>query len=146
MRSKFLPYWMTPATIKAAAITAGILFVVSYSVDRALIGFNISPASTFLNDIAIAVIATIVVVYYLFSIQTQNSFSRARERMNLTAELNHHLRRALIDFRAAAELDDRAERLRMLDQTIEDVDHILIELVPTVSGTDTPRYNSVRKA
>jgi len=29
----------------------------------------------------------------------------------------------------------------MLDQAIEDVDRILIELVPTVSGENLPRYD-----
>jgi len=36
--------------------------------------------------------------------------------MNLTAELNHHLRQALIEFRSAADLEDREQRLRMLDR------------------------------
>jgi hypothetical protein len=145
MPSKFLPYWMTPAITKAAIITAGILFVVSYSVDLALVGLEVSPASTILNDIAIAVIATGIVLYYLFTSYTQSIFLRAKERMNLTAELNHHLRRALTDFRSAADLEDRQERLKMLDQAIEEVDHILIELVPTVSGEISPRYKSARK-
>jgi hypothetical protein len=145
MQSKFLPYWMTPAITKAAAITAGILFVVSYSVDLALVGFGVSPASTILNDIAIAVIATAIVLYYLFSFYTQNIFLRAKERMNLTAELNHHLRRAVMEFRSAAEVDDREERLRMLDRAIDEMDHILIELVPTVSGENQPRFECTRK-
>jgi hypothetical protein len=145
MPSKFLPYWMTPAITKAAVITAGILFVVSYSVDLALVGFGVSPASTILNDVAIAVIATAIVLYYLFSFYTQNIFLRAKERMNLTAELNHHLRRILTEFRAAAELEDREERLRMLDRAIEEVDHILIELVPTVSGENPPRFDCARE-
>jgi hypothetical protein len=36
MTNKFLPYWMTPAMIRAAAVMAGMLFVVSYAVDLAL--------------------------------------------------------------------------------------------------------------
>jgi hypothetical protein len=84
------------------------------------------------------------VLYYLSSFYTQNIFLRAKERMNLTAELNHHLRRALTEFRSAAELEDREERLRMLDRVIDEVDHILIELVPTVSGENQPRFGSTR--
>ena len=145
MPSKFVPYWVTPAITKAAFITAGILFVVSYSVDLALVGLDVSPASTILNDIAISVIATGIVLYYLFTSYTQSIFLRAKERMNLTAELNHHLRRALTDFRSAAELDEREDRLRMLDQAMEEVDRILIELVPTVSGEIPPRCEPVRK-
>jgi hypothetical protein len=62
--------------------------------------------------------------------------------MNLTAELNHHLRSAMVEFRNAAEIQDPAERLQMLDQVIEEVDHVLINLVPTVSGERGPRIDS----
>jgi hypothetical protein len=62
--------------------------------------------------------------------------------MNLTAELNFHLTRALLEFRSAAEVEDRAERLRMLDQATQYMDHVLIELVPTVSAEKSPRFNS----
>ena len=140
MRSKILPLWVTPATIKAAVITAGILFIVSYTVNLALANAGVSPATTIIHDAVIAIVATGIVVYYLFSIQTQQNYLRAKERMNLTAELNHHLRRAMIEFRFAAELEDRIERLRMLDQAMEAVDHILIDLVPTVSGETEPRF------
>jgi hypothetical protein len=98
MSVKFLPYWLTPAILKAAAVMACMLFVVSYAVDLALLSLDISPASTILNDIAIAMIATGVMLFYLFSTHTEQIFLRAKERMNLTAELNHHLRQALLGF------------------------------------------------
>jgi hypothetical protein len=86
-------------------------------------------------------IATGVMLFYLFSTRTEQIFLRAKERMNLTAELNHHLRRALLEFRSAADVEDREERLRMLDQAIENVDHLLIDLVPTANADVLPRYN-----
>jgi hypothetical protein len=139
MRSKFLPYWLTKETMKAGVITAGIVFVVSYAVDLSLLNLKISSAKTVLNDIAISVIATVIVVYYLSAIQSQQNFLRAKERMNLTIELNHHLRRAMVEFRKAAEIQDRLERLRMLDQVMDEVDHVLVDLVPTVSAESAPR-------
>jgi hypothetical protein len=145
MANKLLPYWMTPAVMKAAAVMAGMLFVVSYAVDLTLESFKVAPAHTVLNDIAIALIATGVMLFYLFSSHTQHIFLRAKERMNLTAELNYHLRPALVEFCSAAEVEDREERLRMLDHAMEEVDHLLIELVPTVTA-EKPRYGAVRKA
>src|SRR5882724_3991152 len=139
MPSKLLPYWMTPAIEKAAGVMACMLFIVSYAVDLTLLGFEVAPSSTVLNDIAIALIATAVMLLYLFSTHTQHIFLRAKERMNLTAELNHNLRQVLVEFRCAAEVEDRGERLRILDQAIEDVDRILIELVPTVNAENLPR-------
>jgi len=139
MPTKSLPYWMTPAIMKAATVMACMLFIVSYAVDLTLLSFEVAPSSTVLNDIAIALIATGVMLFYLFSTHTQHIFLRAKERMNLTAELNHNLRQVLVEFRCAAEVEDRGERLRMLDQAIEDVDRILIELVPTVNAENLPR-------
>jgi len=145
MPSKFWPYWMTPAIVKAAGVMACILFIVSYAVDLTLLSFEVAPSSTVLNDIAIALIATGVMLFYLFSTHTQHVFLRAKERMNLTAELNHNLRQVLVEFRCAAEVEDRGERLRILDQAIEDVDRILIELVPAVNAENLPRYDSIHK-
>jgi len=142
MPSKFLPYWMTPAIVKAASVMACMLFIVSYAVDLTLLSFEVAPSSTVLNDIAIALIATAVMLFYLFSTHTQHIFLRAKERMNLTAELNHNLRQVLVEFRCAAEVEDRGERLRILDQAIDDVDRILIELVPTVNAENLPRHDS----
>ena len=107
MPSKFLPYWMTPEIVKAASVMACMLFIVSYAVDLTLLSFEVAPSSTVLNDIAIALIATGVMLFYLFSTHTQHIFLRAKERMNLTAELNHNLRQVLVEFRCAAEVEDR---------------------------------------
>jgi len=142
MTRKFVPYWMTPAMMRAAAVMCVVLFAISYVVDLLLVNWNVAPASTVINDIAIALIATSLMLFYLFSTHTEQIFLRAKERMNLTAELNYHLRRALAEARFAAELEDREERLRILDEVSEDIDHILTELVPTVSAERRPRYSS----
>jgi hypothetical protein len=62
--------------------------------------------------------------------------------MNLTVEVNYHLRQALSEFRCVAEIEDHEERLRMLDEAIEHVDHLLVELVPTVNAKTPPRFDS----
>lgn len=127
----------------AGAMMAGILFVISYTVDVALAGMGVSPASTVMNDLTIALIAAAVLLFYLFSSRAEQIFLRARERMNLTAELNHHLRRVLMDMRNAAEVEDRDERQRRMDQAIEEADHLLVNLVPTVSAKGAPRLASI---
>ena len=146
MPTKFLPYWMTPEILKAAGVMACMLFVVSYVVDLTLSRFDVTPSSTILNDIAIATIATGVMLFYLFATHTQHIFLRAKERMNLVAELNHHLSRALIELHSAAEVEDRDERLRMFDEALESIDNVLIELIPTVSAKDSGRFNSLSRS
>jgi hypothetical protein len=98
-----------------------------------------------LNDVAIALIAASVLIFYLFSSRTEQIFLRARERMNLTAELNHHLRHVLSDMRSAAEVEDRSERLRLMDDATAQADHVLIDLVPTVSAEKPPRLASLEQ-
>jgi len=139
MFDKYLPFWMTRGMLSAGAVMTGILFVISYAVDMTLTGLGVSPAATILNDAVVALIAAVVLQFYLFSSRTEQIFLRARERMNLTAELNHHMRRVLSEMRSAAEIEDREERLRMMDQAVEEADHLLIDLVPTVSGEGAPR-------
>jgi len=124
---------------RAGVVMAGTLFVISYVVDMTLARLGVLPASTVLNDVAIALIAAAVLLFYLFSSRTEQIFLRAKERMNLTAELNHHLRRVLSEMRNAAEIEDREGRLRMMDQAIEEADHLLIDLVTTVSAKGAPR-------
>jgi len=143
MFDKYLPYWMTRGMLRAGAVMTGILFLISYIVDVTLAGVGVSPAATVLNDAAIALIAASVLIFYLFSSRAEQIFLRARERMNLTAELNHHLRHVLSDMRCAAEVEDREERLRMMDEAIDRADHLLIDLVPTVSAEKPPRLTSL---
>lgn len=142
MFDKYLPYWLTRGMLRAGAMMAAILFVISYTVDVALAAMGVSPASTVLNDVTIALIAAAVLLFYLFSIRAEHIFLRARERMNLTAELNHHLRRVLSEMRNAGEVEDRDERQLRMDRVIEEADHLLIDLVPTVSAKGTPRLTS----
>jgi hypothetical protein len=143
MFDKYLPYWMTRGMLRAGAVMAGILFLISYMVDITLASVGVLPSSTLLNDVAIALIAACVLMFYLFSSRTEQIFLRARERMHLTAELNHHMSRVLCEMRNAAEIDNRAERLRMMDRAIEQADHLLIDLVPTVSAERSPRVASL---
>ena len=143
MSDKYLPYGVTRGMFRAGVVMAGTLFVISYVVDMTLARLGVLPASTVLNDVAIALIAAAVLLFYLFSSRTEQIFLRAKERMNLTAELNHHLRRVLSEMRNAAEIEDREGRLRMMDQAIEEADHLLIDLVPTVSAKGAPRLASL---
>lgn len=145
MFDKYLPYWMTRGMLRAGAVMTGILFIVSYVVDVTLAALGVSPAATVLNDVAIALIAAAVLIFYLFASRSERIFLRARERMTLTAELNHHLRRVLTEMRSAAEVTDRDERLQMMDQAIEKADHVLIDLVPTVSAKRAPRLASLEQ-
>ena len=129
--------------LRSGAEVAGILFLISYVVDVTLAAAGVSPAATVVNDMAIALMAASLLMFYLSSSRSEQIFLRARERMHLTAELNHHLRQVLSAMRAAADVEDRQERLRLMDQAMDRADHLLVDLVPTVSANRPPRLASI---
>src|ERR1051326_5995099 len=95
MFEKLLPYWMTRGMLRAGAEMTGILFLISYLVDVTLAAAGVSPAATVVNDMAIALMAASLLMFYLSSSRSEHIFLPARERMHLTVELNHHLRQVL---------------------------------------------------
>jgi len=52
---------------RAGALMAGILFLISYMVDVTLAAAGMSPEATVLNDVASALIAASVQIFYLFT-------------------------------------------------------------------------------
>jgi len=65
--------------LRAGAVMASILFLISYIVDVTLAAAGMSPAATVLNDVAIALIAASVLIFYLFTSRAEQIFLRARE-------------------------------------------------------------------
>lgn len=60
--------------------------------------------------------------------------------MTLVAELNHHVRNALVAIQYSSSLDDKDERTRRVSEAVERIDRVLMELVPTVASAESPRY------
>lgn len=78
-------------------------------------------------------------LFHMSSVRTNQIYLRAKERMILTAELNRHVRGALTSIRQAASQEDAAKRMQRVDEAIEQIDRVLLELVPTVGSADAPR-------
>jgi signal transduction histidine kinase len=133
--------WLTPEQAKPALITGFVLFAFSYALNLLFSWLGIPGAATILDDLAIGILGALLLVFYLSSVRTEQVYLRAKERMNLTAELNHHVRNALTVIRFSAELDDRNKRLEGVDEGIDRIDRVLSDLVPTVNGEQKPRYS-----
>jgi signal transduction histidine kinase len=133
--------WLTPQRTKPALITGLVLFAFSYVMNFLLFRLGIAGAATILDDLAIAILGALLLVSYLSAIRIEQVYLRAKERMNLTAELNHHVRNALTVIRFSAELDDRNKRLEGVDEGIDRIDRVLSDLVPTVNGEKKPRFS-----
>ena len=60
--------------------------------------------------------------------------------MVLTAELNHHVSKAVTAIANSTMIQDEAERSQVMDEAIDRVDRVLTELVPAVHEDRDPRY------
>jgi hypothetical protein len=138
-----LPEWIRPEHRKDALVIGFVLCVSSYAVDVLLFWLRIPAAATVFNDVAVGVLGAGLSLFYLSSVRTNQIYLRAKERMILTAELNRYVRSALIAIRDAASLEDASERIQKVDEAIDQIDRVLLDLVPTVGSADAPRALSL---
>jgi hypothetical protein len=117
-----------------------VLFLFSYGADVALGWFRHPSYSLIFNDLAVGIVGALLLVLYLTTSYENDAYARAKERMILVLELNHHIRRALSLIEESAMLEDRDERVRRVDEAIGRIDFVLTDLVPTIGSANTPRY------
>lgn len=140
MSRKFaLPYWIAPENLKPALLAGLFLFLASYVADFVLATLGKQGSSTILNDAAIGLLGSLLLMFYLTTRNERQNLARAKERIALVAKLNHNIREALFEIGKSAMLEDREERLRVVDRAMSQVDDVLLELIPTMSGPNGPR-------
>jgi len=134
-----LPEWILPEHLKAALVIGFVLCVCNYALDVLLFWLRIPAAATVFNDFTVGALGAVLSLFYMSSVRTNQIYLRAKERTILTTELNCHVRSALTAIRLAASLEDAVKRLQEVDEAIEQIDRVLLELVPTVGSADAPR-------
>lgn len=134
-----LPQWILPEYFKDAVVIGVVLCAWSYGVDVLLFWLKMPKAVTVFDDLMVGVFGAALSLFYMSSVRTNQIYLRAKERMILTAELNRHVRTALTAIRHATSLDDTAQRIQKVDEAIEQIDRVLLELVPTVGSAEAPR-------
>ena len=134
-----LPPWVLPELLKDALVIGFVLSVASYGLEVFLFWLRMPGAATAFNDLAVGVLGAGLALFYMSSVRTNQIYLRAKERTILTAELNRYVRSALVAIRYAASLDDASERIQKVDDAIEQIDRVLLDLVPTVGSADAPR-------
>lgn len=135
-----IPHWLTPERSKPALVTGLALFFVSYIFDLLLAWMGVPGTATILNNLAIGLLGALLLIFYLSTLHFEQNYMRAKERATLIAELNHHVRNALTVIHHSAELEDKTERLRRIGESVERIDRVLTDLVPTVGSAGAPRY------
>jgi hypothetical protein len=110
-----------------------VLFITSYTGDVILEWRGASTTSTILNNLAIAILGGLTLLFYLSASYEYHNYKRAKEQMALITEVNRQVRDALMEISESAMLEDRAERLMRLDEATDRIDTVLTRLVPTAS-------------
>ncbi len=126
----------------ASALLIGLLlFAVSYALDLLLHWLGIPGSDTIINDLVVGAIGGAIGAFaaYLWVRFEAEKQARARDKMILIVELNHHIRNAFQAISQAIVIADEQQRLRLIDTALERVDRVLTELVPTVGDVSTPR-------
>ncbi len=136
-----LPEWILHEHIKDALVIGFVLSVFSYGLEVLLFWLRMPSAVTVFNDFAIGILGAGLALFYMSSVRTNQVYLRAKERMILIAELNHHVRSALTTIHQAASLEDPVTRAREVNDALEQIDRVLLDLVPTIGSANAPRYS-----
>ena len=146
---KSLPSWISFARMKPALFTGLVLFLFSFGADIAFDSAHHPRLGAIFNDLAVGIVGALLLVLYLSATYENDAYARAKERMILVLELNHHVRRALSIIEESAMIENREERVRRVDEAIARIDFVLTDLVPTIGTANKPRFElplSDRKA
>lgn len=137
-----LSYWLARERIRPALVTGGILFLCSVGINFLLFRLRLPGAATLLDDLAIAVLGALLAFFYVSAISVNQEYKRAKERIILIAELNHHIRNALTIIQCSGDIADEQDRVHRVEEAIQRIDWVLTDLVPTTGSAKEPRFFS----
>jgi hypothetical protein len=134
-----MPKMKAPIDRIVAGFLVGLfLFGLTYVFEILLARMGIAPVDTILNNLAVGVLGAVAA--YLWVRYESERQARAREKLILAIELNHHIRNALALISECASLQDEQVKYRLIDAAIDRIDRVLTELVPTAGETQQPRF------
>jgi hypothetical protein len=137
-----LSNWLTRERVTPAFVIAGALFLFSFGTHFLLLKLRVPAAATILDDLAIAVLGGLLFFFYVSAISLNQEYKRAKERIILIAELNHHIRDALIVIQCSGGIADENDRAHCVQEAVQRIDWVLTDLVPTIGSAKQPRLNS----
>lgn len=132
--------WLKSMHFRWITLIAGIVFLSSMASDQILHWRGIRGSETYINDLFLAATAGLLAGICMTWQARRMEIRRARERMILTAELNHHVRNAVTAIANSTMIRDEAQRLQVMDEAIDRVDRVLTELVPAAHEDREPQY------
>jgi hypothetical protein len=137
--SKFAA-WCASRRRISVAIFAALLFGGHYALIQILSWRSVHEGATLIDDFTIAALGSAALWFFLTLQAERQEIAHARERMVVTAELNHQIRRAMSVVATSVVLPNEEDRLRLVDEAVEKIDHVLMDLVPTANEQDRLRF------
>ena len=134
--------WLKSGHVSWITLIAVIVFLSSVVSDQILHWRGIWGSQTYINDLFLAGMAGLLVGICMTWQARRMEIRRARERMILTAELNHQVRNAVTALANSTMIRDEAQRLQVMDEAINRVDRVLTELVPVAHEDRDSQYFS----
>jgi len=132
--------WSASRRRISVAIFALLLFSAHFALIQILTWRGVSEGTTLIDDFAVAFLGAAALWFFLTLQAERQEIAHARERMIVTAELNHHIRRAMSVVATSVVLPNEEDRLRLVDEAVEHIDHVLMDLVPTAGEQDRLRF------
>lgn len=137
--NKPLPRWLSFERMSPALLSGLILFAASFFTDIILDWIGTPGQARLFNYLAIGLIGALLILFFLSASYENQVYARAKERMQLIAEMNYRIRGALSLIEQSATLDDRNERLRGVDEAVRRIDVVLTDFLPTVGTAAEPQ-------
>jgi CheY-like chemotaxis protein len=119
----------TASRVRPAVLTGAFLCAANYGMDYVMDWMGTGASKTSLNDVAVGILGGLAVFFYLSASHANHCFECAKERIQLIRELNLRIRGAMEQFSASAISDDRAARLRGIDQATDQIDSVLADFM-----------------
>ncbi|MGH9729611.1 MAG: hypothetical protein ACRD33_10115 [Candidatus Acidiferrales bacterium] len=135
---KPLPRWLSFERMSPALLSGLILFLASFLTDIILSWIGTPAQARVFNHLAIGLVGALLILFFLSASYENQAYARAKERMQLVAEMNYRIRGALNLIEQSATLDDRDKRLRGVDEAVRRIDVLLTDLLPTMGNATAP--------
>ena len=120
--------------LRTSVTVALILFSLSVVCDRIMMWRGVQAANTYFNDLVLGVTGGVCAGLILSFQASRDAMESARERMLWNAELNQPLRSAVLHMANSALLPDEMDRLRVMDEAVQQIDEVLTGLVPAAGS------------
>ncbi len=131
--------------LRPAVITGIVLCLASYAMDFTIGRLGVSVSKTILSGLAIGVLGSLAVFFFLSASYEKQNFESAKERIILIRQLNLRIREALEAVATSAMSEERIARLQGIDEATDRIDELLSDLISRPKTSRTPAAQLIKQ-